>query len=834
MHIRYRRHFGCILSVLTLVLLASVSFTGQSDLPKVGYVFLTDGTTLHGKIIREGNYISDAEHEIWIPKVGGFYLVDDGARHIVFSHHCVSEARIEPDNRPQFEEAVRIFRVLNAFPMNPSFVSAYVEEASQWDLDGWRTVTISQDGPGTKTQQLTQAITKVSPHWSQVETKTYRVSYRMLTSELDPAMTIAMIKREYEKREKNANNPAPPPKAAANGDEPKKDPLKNDAAEQPPKPQPKKPATPDTITWRLGLFRFCINAGWYEQAEVERQLLLKDFPDRKGTIEEIAKSLTQALTRQRADDIEMAFRSGQHEAAQKLLADFKEDGAAEVIAQKTVARKTQYQELNTQLADIRRLLGSVRKSAKTTQIIVGLSEALAEIERGLNRDTCGRLEPFRALAMQEEHLQGQGQKPANTPEQLLALAVTGWMLGNSGADNNTANALQLWQTRQMILRYLKERDGQQREQILSQYLKNDPVRYDVIKQLLELLPPPAPESTEKNNLALVTPGTKNTDGVKYRVQVPPEYHPQRAYPVLVVLPTCKDDLLELYNRWGPLAAKHGYLLVTPQWALSGQTEYKFTDREREVVPTVLRDLRRRFNVDCDRIVMFGYDHAGTMAYDVGLSRPDLFAGVAVMSARMGEVAEKHYRSHGQYLPFYVVEGDRRTKAQRDQLRGLFTYWVQRGFPSIYVEYIGRGVEYYPGELTYIMDWMDRKKRPQKLPKLGDSDGKELRIVRESDNRFYWLSTDDVVTGGVPAKLTAKLAENNSIVGQVSGVKQLTVWLNDSMVDFKQPVEVRFNQFAPSARVVKKTLEPSTKVLLEDFYLRGDKKNLYLAKVDLKW
>src|SRR5262249_10967474 len=159
---------------------------------------------------------------------------------------------------------------------------AYVEEASQWDSEGCRTVTITQDGPGTKSQQLQQAITRISPHWTQVETKTYRVSYRMLTSEVDPAILVALIKREYEKRDKKANS-APPPKAPAKLEDDKKEPAKNDAAEQPPKPQPKKPATPDTFTWRLGLFRFCINAEWFEQAEVERQALLKEFPDRKMT-----------------------------------------------------------------------------------------------------------------------------------------------------------------------------------------------------------------------------------------------------------------------------------------------------------------------------------------------------------------------------------------------------------------------------------------------------------------------------------------------------------------------------------------------------------------------
>ncbi len=860
MHIRCHLHWSPILSLAILSAITLVSFAKVGEQGQAGYVILKDGTILHGQINREGKETVDNGHELWIPKLGGFFFVEDGARRIVFSHHAVKEVRPEKHDRPPVDEEIRIPRVLKTFTdKSPGLPTAYVEQASPWDMDGYRKVTVSQSGTGSQTKQLTQAITRLTPHWTQAETESYIFRFRILTSELDPVTTVEMLRRERVKRaKKDAEDAAKAQqKNAAKQEENKKDESKKDGEKKESNPKGPKPAPmppPEPVeTFKLGLFRFCVHAGWFEQAEAERTRLLRDFPDKKSQIEEATKELRQLQAKQQQEDIELAFRAGQHVLAQQLLSEFKEEHADGAMLVKIDARKTQYQELKTQCADVARLLANVEKAAKATQLLAGFQEALAEIHRDLNFDTCARLEPFRSLALQEERLQAQAaKKPANgrcgatagqppaekqdgslTPEQLLALAVSGWVLGKEGADSNTAAALQLWQTRQAILQYLRETDPRLRGHILDKSLKN--VRVDMIKQLIDLLPPPLPGQNKEKSFGLEAPGIKYSDSVKYRVQLPPEYHPQRAYPVLVVLPNIHDDLMEVLNRWGSLAGTHGYLLVLPQWAGLGQQEYGYTDRERETVLAVLNDLRLRVNVDADRVMLFGYDQAGTMAYDVGLSHPDVFAGVAVKPAWPGEVAAKYYRAHSQYLPSYVVEGERRSNSSRDRIRSLFTYWVQRGFECLLVEYISRSVEFYSGEMPYIVDWMDKKKRPQKLPQLGEPDGKELRTARESDNRFYWLSSDEIVTGPStnPAKLTARVAADNSIVGNVAGIKQLTVWLNSTLVDFNQPVDIRITQ-VNATRGGRKKVEPSASVLLEDFYNRGDKKNLYVAKVDLSW
>ena len=46
-----------------------------------------------------------------------------------------------------------------------------------------------------------------------------------------------------------------------------------------------------------------------------------------------------------------------------------------------------------------------------------------------------------------------------------------------------------------------------------------------------------------------------------------------------------------------------------------------------MVIDTLRDLRRRFQVDSDRVFLFGWEQGADAALDIGMSHPDQFAGV---------------------------------------------------------------------------------------------------------------------------------------------------------------------------------------------------------------
>jgi len=193
------------------------------------------------------------------------------------------------------------------------------------------------------------------------------------------------------------------------------------------------------------------------------------------------------------------------------------------------------------------------------------------------------------------------------------------------------------------------------------------------------------------------------------VKLPPEYRHSRPYPVLIVLHEAGEKPSDMIQRWAEAAAENGYILLAPEWQVSPNGKYTYSEAEHLTVLNALRDLRRRFNTDEDRVFLFGLGEGGAMAFDVGLGHPDLFAGVLPMGAAPQFHAELCWRN-AQYLPFYVVYGSQ--GPDHDKLKDLFNNWViLRAYPQLWIDYKGRGIEWYGGESAQHvrLDWRTKRR-----------------------------------------------------------------------------------------------------------------------------
>ncbi len=368
--------------------------------------------------------------------------------------------------------------------------------------------------------------------------------------------------------------------------------------------------------------------------------------------------------------------------------------------------------------------------------------------------------------------------------------------------------------------------------------------------MIPLLPPPEPEPLD--NIKGKVERTASVAGdsrsaVKYWLQLPPEYRHSRNYPVLIVLHQGNEDAEKMLDRWADAAALNGYILVAPEWGKGLSSVYGYSEREHATVLETLRDLRQHFAVDSDRVFLFGCGQGGAMAYDVGLSHPDLFAGVLPMSA-YPEYFSRRYARNAEYLPFYIVDGDHSGDVHKDNMRDQFNDWVTK-YPVIWIQYRGRGVEWFGGEVPTMIDWMRGKKREFPLEQLGGSMNGDSSFAtqRATDDCFYWLTTDDIDArcinsetnwkNAIPSatlKARINLEENTIYVDTSSGVKQITVWLGANgagvdMVRFDKPVTVRWSR---KDNVWKnKPVTRSLATLLDDLARRGDRQRLFTAKLE---
>lgn len=760
-----------------------------------------DGFLLSGRVKQPTGFIVDkiSGQSFSVPLPGALFSLEDTARIVLFSPNQLQDA-VKGEDEKSDHVRIALTPPLGSGPLPARWT---LESTEPWNRFWERTVRINWwKGKQVLENSIDQRLTLLTPTFVRVDAHRFDWTQYHLTSELEPETVRKLLLDYYDRRRKD---------------------LKM-----------------SEVQWRVQMAKFFMQAGWLHQAEQE----LADIQGDSDLVDPVKAQIKLHRNREFLTDLELAAKHGRYEEMQHLLQRFVEQEMGRQMSEKQVLA---VQDLKNKLEAGKEKLEKARLYLKELPEKTSSPHrsffkiASAALLEELHPDNLDRLETFLDQAQDHEQALRQKRKPSQTADQLLSFAISGWLLGNGAAEDNLTTARQLWQARQMILAYLKTEDEDVRQRLLNSLRSKDAPSVDVLARLIRQLPPPEPfDKLDNEVLDLEVKGS----GLSYHVQLPPEYHPGRSWPVLMVLHYSGQKPLAMLRHWSELAKKHGYLLVAPRWGKGLASNYGYTAREHQVVLDCLRDLRRRFNIDNDRVFLFGAGDGGQMALDVGLSHPDQFAGVLPMTANPNYFPMRYW-PNAQFLPLYVVDGQRNGK-NSEQYHKLFKEWVRWHYPAIYVEYKGRSNEWFGGELPRMIDWMNRKKRYHPTRQLGvvnnaGGKGEEFQTMRTCDNRFYWIGTEAILDRCLnsasfwnpqitPATLHATIFTGNQIHIRTTGVKQVSVWLAPGMINFAEKVSIRLNGNVVGT---PRLLQPSVEVLLDDFLRHGDRQRLYLARLDFK-
>lgn len=657
-------------------------------------------------------------------------------------------------------------------------------EATPWDGFGHRRVSFNANG---KKIDVMQEIYELNPQYVKVTAMDYLWGFGLPTSSIPPQTLDEMLHRAAKK---------------------------------------------DNPDDRFAIARFYLEGEFYQLAQHELDSIRADFPDQADQVQQLTQQLKQYLAEQAVSLLEERRAAGQHQFAYDTARKFLDLNLPDVQAGTLLLLKNSVRdadEVRSKMEDARQLLGQFQAAlpAELAKEVAPLRTAISE---GLHPDTLNRLAPFLDLA------DAEGSKPQDK----LALALSGWVLGADQAITDFNQAKRLWQARALLMEYLRAEHPVERNAIIEQLQTVEGLGPRQVARLLPLLPPryDTPHLTIGEPFTVDVP--RRTDAepvVQYEALLPPEFHQGRNYPMIVVLHAAGMNPQAELKWWYRQAQRSGYILIAPVYLDPKQRSYDYGLDAHRAVTESIRDARRRFTIDSDRIFLGGHGAGADATYDIGYSHPDLFAGIMPIVG-LCQKFSLAYRENARTLPQFIIAGE----LDRDTVEknaAPFDFMMRKGYPLIYSVFIGRGHENFESEDVRLFDWMSRQKRGKPPLEI------EIKTARTTDNQFWWWTfanfpakfgitawPEDIKTMPKPIILGDSIkrakGENANVINIQSVARWHGIWLYPEVVSFEKTLTIRHN----TVQLYREIPQPDMSAMLEDYRLRGDRQQIAWGYLEL--
>ncbi len=756
---------------------------------------MKDGRVLHGRL-GETTGLSESAGAGDGNAIRQIVFVTDDLRMIYVARKQVKAVR--PDSVLQSEEKFNLKQPNANIGKNGRMKIASVGPAAgpvkEFDEDGRRIFPMQTSGGTTK---VVQVITELTPQYAKVESLKFTWDMRVATSTLSDEVIDRMLKKQI---------------------------------------------NPKNLEHRKKIVRFYLQCKRYGMATKALQGIMDDFREQTDIVQQLqptAQKLRELQFQQILDELGLRRANGQHALVRKLL-DSKNlvtDDLPGVMLQTVREVKEQYDSVEAKRIQANKDCRELFSHVEEPETRAPLGKILKEVDAELEIENLPNLAAFLQNANDQQL----------SPKERLSLAASGWLLGADAATPDLAETMSAFRFRTLVQRYLTEPVKVRRDHTMQSFTSEVAARPEVLAAMLAHMKPAfaLPELVDEKipgYYRLEVPVIAGETPASYCVQLPPEYNPRRHYPMIVSLHSLAANPEMQIEWWAGgvgtngrqgQASRYGYIVIAPAWTDEHQKEYEYSTREHAVVLGCMRDACRRFAVDTDRVFLSGHADGGDAAWDIGVSHPDLWAGVIPISAEARKFCN-FYTENARNLPFYLVLGELDGGRIARNATVLDRY-LKAGFNTTVVEYLGRGHDHFLDEQLQLFDWMGRFKRnffPREFA---------CSTMRPTDNFFWWAEIDGLPPGAQvnagtwppPRGTQALVVKGTSPPGinsltLLAGNSKITIWLSPDLVDFKSHINISVGgrRLANLPPLIK----PSIETMLEDVRTRGDRQHPFWAKV----
>ena len=644
---------------------------------------------------------------------------------------------------------------------------------------------------------VVQGITELTPDWAKVEGLTHVWDMRIATSSIPSSVLGDILQKQID---------------PANVDHQKK------------------------------VARFYLQAERFSDARQALEAILATAPDNaelRAQLDPSIRALRQMSAQRLLKELQLRRDAGQHRLVYARLESFPSEDVAGEILQAVREMMDEYGHIREEGKGVLAQIDALAEKVTEPQTRTNIQPACQELKSELNLNTLTRMAAFRQHADDD-------QLP---PEQRLALAISGWIVGSDMATLNLPVALSLYRVRAIVREFMNEPVLIHRQRLMAKLGSEEGASPGLVAAILRNMKPPCevtqPRGEDKPGLfEFEVAGLGGNPPVQYLVQTPPEYDPYLHYPTILTLHGAGTSAEQQIDWWAGgwteggwragQATRQGYIVVAPKWTTEHQKKYAYSAREHAAILDCLRDACRRFAIDMDRIYLTGHSIGGDAAWDLGLSHPDLWAGVMPIAAKADRYCA-HYWQNAKYVPFYCVFGELDSAALLAHNAQDLDRYFRNNYNVTVVEYLGRGHEDFSDEVLRLFDWMGRFKRdffPRDF---------ECRTMRSFDSFFWWVELAGLPSGSQvdpvdwPPSRGTRAATVNASVTATNGLRvnyrgaPVTVWVSPELVDMNEQINIVVN--GRRIHTNDPYIQPDLWTLLEDARARGDRQHPFWAKVE---
>ncbi len=581
---------------------------------------------------------------------------------------------------------------------------------------------------------------------------------------------------------------------------------------------------------RFAIVRLFISCENYLEAQAELRRISADFPDLAAKVKELRLVIRQLQATQAISEFNRRLDAGQynlvyHSAKNK----FPREDINQARLQEVDNILRQHETALEQIEQAKSSLAELQAEIKDEALLNRFKDMRSVVDSRLSRHTLERMRPFLQNS-QDDFL---------SAKEKLSLAYSAWIVGPALAETDPETTIFYWDARDRILDYLRSENSIEQLEILASLKKIESISPQTVAAILEHLGPVWETPTGKVGEPLSLETSQSSSPVPYQAILPVEYSPDRKYPLVVVLHARGMKPENELVWWGGTniagpAHRNGFIVIAPDY-LQNEAETGVGSAESHIrVVAAIRDARKRFSIDSDRVYLCGHGLGGDAVFDIGMAHPDLFAGAVVITGKINEYS-RHYWENCKKLPFYVVIGELDGETFKHN-SGVLTRMMKYRHDVILTEYKERGHEDYHEELPNILEWMKHHQRAE-LPREF-----KMKTMRPSDNRFYWIELSGLPTkilkprvlrnGTVlppsPLPIECKKVNAGNTLYIKAAAKHVTLWLNPEIISFDERLKIRWK----TRSVFNEFPEQNISHMLQHVHVTGDRQRLYWMRIDL--